>query len=124
KFEIDSSIDIDNTNIPSLITQPFVENAIWHGLIPLRSKRIGVLLIRVLFDKDFLIIEIEDNGVGRLSDKKISDSYGIKLVEDKLNYLNRLTNSINNYLQIIDLKNDFGESIGTLIRIYLENEKS
>ena len=58
------SEDSDDVYIPSLLVQPMIENAIWHGLL---NKEDDNRLIRVGFrkDQDRLVIEVEDNGVGR-----------------------------------------------------------
>lgn len=62
-FEIDEEIDIDSLIIPSMIIQPFLENAIKHGLRHLDKK--GKLKLLISKTKIDLIIIIEDNGIGR-----------------------------------------------------------
>lgn len=68
KFEFNLSVEdqVDlGQEVPSLMIQPYVENAIWHGLMPLEGKRPGILDIKVFGRGDDLFIEIFDNGVGR-----------------------------------------------------------
>ena len=61
--EVDPSIDQENTMVPPLVLQPFVENAIWHGLS--RKADTGHLVLAVKQDGGSLLMTIEDDGVGR-----------------------------------------------------------
>ncbi len=122
--EIQSSISIDKTlgintiKIPSLILQPFIENAIWHGL----SSKKGVKKIDITFEKEantHLKITIADNGIGRKRSNEINsqkihkkDSIGIKLTEERLN--NFCKDFENNYsLSFVDLFDRNNNSTGT-----------
>lgn len=118
---IDEKIDLEEILIPALITQPFIENAIWHGLLPLHNIRKPILKVNVFIQAGFSIIEIEDNGVGRhLEIKNNDNSKGVKLVLDKLESLNRMHQTSNYKMEIIDLIDD-NKQIGTRIRIQLDN---
>lgn len=55
--------EIDGIDVPSLMVQPFVENALFHGLLHKEGKK--ELKIRFTFDENILYCEIEDNGIGR-----------------------------------------------------------
>ena len=70
--EIDSTIDPQNERIPSLILQPFVENALWHGL----SKKAGekILAVKIKAEDEWIVCEITDNGIGR---NKATEQYNI-----------------------------------------------
>lgn len=121
EINVDAKIELEEILIPSLITQPFIENAIWHGLLPLDNLRKPILKVNVFLHEGFPIIEIEDNGVGRHSCKKDNrNSKGTKLVLDKIESLNRLNQTSNYKMEIIDLTNN-NERIGTRIRIQLDN---
>jgi hypothetical protein len=121
EINIDEKINMEETLIPSLVTQPFIENAIWHGLLPLNNIRKPILKINILMNEGLPIIEIEDNGVGRHSEKKDNNtSKGTKLVIDKIESLNRLNHTSNYKMEIIDLMNN-NERSGTRIRIQLDN---
>ncbi len=77
--------------IPNMIMQPFVENAIWHGILPGAKK--GNLEISCNFDNDSnLIISIKDNGVGfdknTPAKKSAHVSRGINIIKDRLELLN------------------------------------
>jgi len=119
---IDENIDVNEVLVPSLITQTFIENAIWHGLIPLKNKRIPLLKIEILFKNNFPTIIIEDNGVGRDLSNPIKDtSKGTKLILDKIDSLNRLSKTSANKIEILDLIDNQKKQIGTRVIIQLEN---
>ncbi|MDQ3016226.1 MAG: hypothetical protein M3R25_05845 [Bacteroidota bacterium] len=63
EISVDPSIDVDNLRVPPLFIQPYVENAIWHGLAP--KKEDLRLIIRIIKQPDGYSFEIEDNGIGR-----------------------------------------------------------
>ena len=120
KLIVGDTINIEELLIPSLITQPIIENAIWHGLLPLKESRTPHLSVHIFIEHEFVIIEITDNGVGRGNYKENSKSKGTKLVYDKLQSINKLTNSINNTMTIIDLFDSANEATGTTVRIQLD----
>ena len=124
QLNIDKNIDIDNTLIPALITQPFIENAIWHGLLLLNKVRNPQLVINIFNRNGCPIIEIVDNGVGRDFTKMGNEnSKGTKLIFDKIESLNRLFNTSNYQIEIVDLTDDSLNRIGTKINIQLDNIK-
>ena len=124
KFEyiinVDESINPDNVEVPPLIIQPYVENAIWHGL--LHKETPGCLCISVSMpEENMLECIIEDNGVGRQKAKDLKSksattrkSLGMKLTEDRLTLLNRYA-ELNASIDIIDLSNGNGEATGTRV---------
>lgn len=119
----DETIEIEEIKIPTLLIQPFVENAIWHGLMHKENNR--RLTVTFTEMQDFLQCIIEDNGVGRDkaaaikgltgSDKKHT-SKGIAVSEERLK---TLTNSLgkNGSIQIHDLTDINGEGLGTKVII-------
>jgi sensor histidine kinase YesM len=60
---VDKSIDIENTEIPPLLIQPYVENAILHGLINKDGK--GHLSFSLEKNNGSIVCKVEDNGIGR-----------------------------------------------------------
>jgi hypothetical protein len=122
QLNLSGNVDLDDILIPSLITQPFIENAIWHGLLPLNNLRKPMLKVGVYINNNVCSIEIEDNGVGRDLDKKNNyNSKGTKLVQDKIITINRLFKTTKYKLEIIDLFDDDNRSSGTRVIIQLEN---
>lgn len=124
EFEVDEQVDTDQP-IPALISQPFIENAIWHGLLPLQHQRPARLRVRVIQKADTICIEIEDNGVGRKPSTEPEENHkGTKLVLDKIETLNRLSKALNHQVEIIDLKDEAGRPAGTRVVILIHTMKS
>ncbi|WP_167610544.1 sensor histidine kinase [Maribellus sediminis] len=99
---VDEQVDVHNTMVPSMILQPFVENAIIHGLQNKASDR--QLKIEVEQNGTELKISIEDNGIGREAAQEISKSKngkGSKLVQERLKILQE-KNKEKFLLEIID----------------------
>jgi two-component sensor histidine kinase len=72
-IEVDEAVEADEVQIPSMIIQPFVENAIWHGIAALENK--GRINIRFrMRDEKSLTVIVEDNGIGM----KRSEAYSAK----------------------------------------------
>jgi sensor histidine kinase YesM len=90
---IDNAIDKEETTIPSMILQPYIENAIWHGIMPREEG--GKIDIDInLKDSEHLIIQIIDNGIGidnSLKEKKGQHmSKGMDLTKERINLLNQV----------------------------------
>jgi sensor histidine kinase YesM len=104
--------------------QPYVENAILHGLNPMSVK--GKLIIRVISENNFLICTITDNGIGRERAAEIKRtmpfskhrSLGMKITEDRLKILNEINSSQLSVI-ITDLKNADGTSSGTKVELFV-----
>ncbi len=124
EFQIikDHRIDFNETMIPPMLLQPFVENAIWHGLMPLKAR--GSLIISFTSQQDYIHCRIEDNGIGRekallVNRKKATYvSSGIKNVQERIELLNKM-NKKKITLRISDLMNPEGNASGTLVEILL-----
>jgi LytS/YehU family sensor histidine kinase len=83
-------INIDTVEIPSMIIQPFVENAIRHGLVNLETRK-GLLKIRFYKKDDLLFCEVDDNGIGMEEAQKLKaqtfikyQSHGMDLTQQRL----------------------------------------
>ena len=92
---VDEKIDLENTEIPPLLIQPYIENAIQHGLINKNSK--GDLWLSLERNNGLLICKIEDNGIGRdkalqIEQKKVSRhvALGIKVTNERISTLSDL----------------------------------
>ena len=116
-FEISSSGVLGEIKIPTMLVQPFVENAIVHGLKGLSRK--GNITVNFKMDGDHLLCEIDDNGVGRTQNKSNSKhrSIGMQVVKDRLSKYSKFKN--HEHLEIIDKKNSNGSNAGTKIIINL-----
>lgn len=117
------SIDVNTVQIPSMLIQPYVENAIKHGI--LRSVNKGKIRISIDRYHTLLKCTIEDNGVGRhfTLENRSSDyrSFGTSITKERLAAINKL---YNNRLseKVIDLYDEQGKPAGTKIEIYMPYE--
>lgn len=118
-LEIEEGIDPEQVFIPSLVTQPFIENAIWHGLLLLTTRR-PVLTVKIYKQNGKVSICIEDNGVGRkVKSDVVRKSKGTQLVREKMESLNRFSNSADNNFAIFDLSDENGQPMGTRVILNL-----
>lgn len=108
EINVDKNIDVTYVQIPSMLIQPYVENAIWHGLM--HKKGAGKLSITIKNDETILTCIIEDNGIGRERSKEIRatesmpyhKSFGMSVTKERLEIISRL-NNINPHIHVIDL---------------------
>lgn len=119
---VDNSIDAENIEVPPLIIQPFVENAIWHGL--LHKSEPGELAVHINRIENDLQIAITDNGIGRQKSAEIQGSkhatrksLGVKLTSERLGYQNEMAELPD--MEIVDLYNTDGSSAGTRVIIHI-----
>lgn len=118
-----NSIDIDNIFVPPLLLQPFVENAIWHGLM--HKQGAGRLEITLSTSGKILTCIISDNGVGReksamLKSKSSSKekSMGMRLTSERLALLNRNSEEKTNF-HFEDISDENGNVAGTKVILKL-----
>ncbi len=129
KYEIHCiGFEKESVMIPTLIIQPFIENAIWHGLHS-NEKPDGRIKIDLSLHDDRLHCEISDNGVGRIkafisteNNDNRKKSLGITLTKRRLHLLAPLEEEESG-ITITDLKNEFGENAGTVIHIEIPVKK-
>ncbi|SDC40666.1 ligand-binding sensor domain-containing protein [Niabella drilacis] len=116
-------IDPDMVEIPSMIIQPFVENAILHGLLP--ADRPGTLMVAVSQHAATLLVVIEDDGVGRQAARKQKEqrpvnrkSHGLDITLKRIESFNKGYN-VFEPVRIIDLEDAEGRPAGTRVVISL-----
>ena len=123
EIKVDENIDQEETKIPPLILQPFVENAIWHGLQ--YKDKSGEIKIFIRKTNGALVCTVEDNGVGVDVSKTLKTvatikklSLGMKLTEERLKILSELKKMKTsfNITPIIDSEN---KPSGTRIELSL-----
>ncbi len=118
----DKAMDIDEIKIPTLLVQPFVENAIWHGLLHKEGQR--KLTVQFLEDNnDNLICLVEDNGIGRDASRKTADKEphtgkGLAVAAERVKTFNE-QHSQKSFFIIEDIYNDEGKGNGTRVKISL-----
>ncbi len=119
-FDIHPDIDPDDTLLPTMILQPFVENAIWHGISP--KAETGLIQIRFLPNNGHLLCEVEDNGVGRSSPQKMKTnlhaSKALSITQRRLDLLSK-KQTTQAHLNIVDLVDPNNQPIGTKIQLFL-----
>jgi ligand-binding sensor domain-containing protein len=125
-IKVDDSIDTGDTEIPSMLLQPYIENAILHGLR--HKKEQGHLLIAIKRSEKHLHCTIEDDGVGRSATKIINEgrttkheSKGMKLTEERLQMMDA-QNKNKAVVNIIDLTGEDGHAAGTRVEIEIAVE--
>lgn len=122
EFIIDSKIQRENTYISPMIIQPLIENSIWHGIAPLDKQ--GHIRIEFLLIDNYIIVYIEDNGVGfRKMRNHIKNqnhkSVGISIIEERIEIMKKLYNKKDININIENLVNMYGETEGVLVIITL-----
>lgn len=117
QIKIDPNLDLEWIQVPSMLLQPYVENAIKHGIMPLKDK--GHLLVDLQSIDGQLLCVIEDNGVGRkAAQQRLSKhrSMGIKITSERLD---KQPNGAGIQPQITDLYNADGNAIGTRVQLVI-----
>jgi tetratricopeptide (TPR) repeat protein len=119
RIHIADEIDADTLRIPPMLAQPFIENAIEHGIKYRETP--GYIDIRFSLKDHILIFEVEDDGIGRQKAREIGiirdpehKSLATSLTRERLANLNRKLNE-KIRLEIFDLKNALGEATGTRV---------
>ncbi len=127
-IHIEPEIMIQNTLIPPLILQPFVENAIKHGFCD--ESRPGILKIAIRREENLLICTIEDNGIGRKQSMSITpasgfkkESIGLKITEERLNLISEARKQ-KAFFRIEDLIDISDNPLGTRVLVFLPYEQS
>ncbi|WP_411030751.1 sensor histidine kinase [Spongiimicrobium sp. 3-5] len=119
ELSVDESIDPEAIEVPALLVQPFVENAILHGLLnkPGNDKRLKISYKK---EGDQILCEVDDNGVGREVTHKntsIHRSRGVEVTEERLRVLKPAEDTTNKSIEIRDKIDAKGQSLGTLVMI-------
>ncbi|MEP7373700.1 MAG: histidine kinase [Chitinophagaceae bacterium] len=120
-FEIDESVDLKDIKVPALILQPFIENAIWHGLVPKESG--GAVLVSIKEQGKAIECVVDDDGIGRELSKLYKSQYeathqskGIGLTRSRLE-LDKLLNNREDTIHIFDKSDEQGKPVGTTVVI-------
>lgn len=119
ELKLTAGMRASSIRIPRFLIQPFVENAIWHGLLPKDGERLLSLSFTHFGEKTLECI-VEDNGVGRKEKesegKEVARSFAINFIQQRLKLMSRLYKE-EYEIQILDKLDSFGNSAGTKVII-------
>jgi len=117
-INVNNKIDVDYDEIPSMLIQPYVENALWHGLMNKNEK--GKITIDLDKKEEYLFCTIEDNGIGRKKAGEIKaerrmkqKSVGMSITKERLGIISNNDSNV----KVLDLKNNEGNAMGTKVII-------
>jgi len=128
KFEytlfVSDEVNPFEVEIPVILIQPYVENAIWHGLMNLDEKTAGHLKIEITTGNNLLKIIIEDNGIGREKARQfkkggIHSSVGMQLTEERLKMIKSIWNTDSIKVIVHDLYHENNQACGTRVELFL-----
>ena len=120
---VDPKLDTQSLTIPALLLQPYIENAIWHGLMPLKTRK-GEIGLTIVEESGLLKIIITDNGVGRKASDQIKkkivhknhQSVGMELTGKRIELFGQESTFS---LQLTDNYDELGNATGTTVEIIL-----
>ncbi|HWK99270.1 MAG TPA: histidine kinase, partial [Parapedobacter sp.] len=110
-------------SLPSLLLQPFVENAIWHGLLP-SNKATKMLTITVKQTEGNVQVVIDDTGVGRhhaAKSTKRHKSRGTEINDKRIRLFNESHPNNIDY-EFVDKKDEVGRALGTSVVIHMQTK--
>lgn len=122
EISVPEGVDLAEHKIPSMIIQPFVENAIKHGLM----HKIGFKKLEIKLEllEDVWCFTVDDNGIGRKASEIINQkikkhiSFATKAIDNRVKLINK-TSDITIDIEVIDKKSNYDDSLGTRIKIYI-----
>ncbi len=127
RIKVAPDIHDEEVLIPPMILQPYVENAIWHGLVH-KSNEKGQLDIGIRLEGRSLVCTITDNGIGRKRAMEIKarkgkthTSVGMKVTQGRIDLIRKINNKDASVV-VTDLEDTTGEPTGTLVTIILPAE--
>jgi hypothetical protein len=120
EVKIDPEIDTAAIKIPPMLIQPFVENSIWHGLMP-KPEGEKKLILSFTGTENSVICKVEDNGIGRnkaaaMKSKKHATSLGTALTFNRVANINMLENKAKYAIEIYDKSEDGGTIVTITIQ--------
>jgi len=119
EFEVDEGINGEIVELPPMLIQPYIENAVWHGLRYKESK--GKLFVRFKKQGKEIEVEITDDGIGRKKSNELKttnqrkhNSTGLKNISERLKIINKVYKS--NYRVSVE---DMNVEMGTQVKIHI-----
>lgn len=126
EIKVAEGIDTASIVIPPMLIQPYVENAIWHGLMHKKDGTPGKVEIIINRQDNNLICIIKDNGIGREKAAELKAqkpgshkrSMGMQITSDRIEMINKLYDT-NTSVKVVDLKNENGNASGTQVKLII-----
>lgn len=123
RIEVAPDVDTDGTQVPAMLLQPFLENSIWHGILPKNEPgEVAVFVSRLNGDIEFLI---RDDGIGIETSRRLKQqsdqhiSQGMVITSSRLEVMKKLTRGNLQLIGPYELKSEEGVVQGTEVRIIL-----
>lgn len=116
KIEVAENIDKEKFFVPAMLLQPYVENAIRHGMRFLENKK-GQININVRKENNFLVCEIDDNGIGREKAAALKSKMHVEYQSRGMSISKRRAELYNIDQQVTDKKDENGNATGTTITV-------
>jgi ligand-binding sensor domain-containing protein/anti-sigma regulatory factor (Ser/Thr protein kinase) len=120
-IQADPDIDKEKTFVPAMLLQPFVENAIRHGVRFLENKK-GKINILAKKENGYLVCDIDDNGIGRDKAAELKSSMHIEYQSRGMQLSRRRAELYNIRQEIVDKKDEQGNAMGTKIIVSIPLE--
>jgi tetratricopeptide (TPR) repeat protein len=121
KIDLADNMDMDYIEIPPMLIQPYIENAIWHGLMPKENG--GTLVVSFRCEDNSLKITVTDNGVGRAMAAELKSksatahrSFGMSITHERMELINQMNNTSMSVI-VNDLHDEQGNATGTEVII-------
>jgi ligand-binding sensor domain-containing protein/two-component sensor histidine kinase len=126
EIKVDTTMDASAIVIPPMLMQPYIENAIWHGLMHKNDGTARKVELLIEERNNYLFCVIQDNGVGRAKAQALRShkqagkrkSMGMQITQDRIDIINKLYD-INTCVTIKDLVDDSGSATGTRVELVI-----
>jgi ligand-binding sensor domain-containing protein len=121
QIEIDPGIDLDRTKVPAMLVQPFLENSIWHGLLP--KENMGHVKVNISQKNGYIEFMITDNGIGienSLKNKTTADNHiskGMEITQNRIDLIRKTTGKMIELHGPSQISENTGAEGGTLVCI-------
>lgn len=125
---VEDHLEVDMIHIPSMLIQPYVENAIKHGLLHKKEDR--KLMVAFRREAEGILVTIDDNGIGRRRSAELKSlrernhrSFAMSANQKRLHILNQgMKTPI--VMEIVDKTNELGEPLGTTVKIHIPTKRN
>ncbi len=121
KIAVSDDVDKDKCFVPAMLLQPYVENAIRHGIRFLENKK-GQINIKVTIENNFLVCRIDDNGIGREKAAALKSKMHIEYQSKGMNISKRRAELYNIHQEVSDKIDENGQAGGTTVTVKIPRD--